>query len=61
MEALYTWSYENLLLLSRSAPGYGAEKEEDGDQGLDASKVADNPGNFNISENSGIEDEEIIR
>lgn len=61
MDVLYVWSYENLLLLSRAAPSYTPEKDKDGRPEDDPSKLADNPGNFTIRENSNIEDEEIIR
>ena len=61
MEVLYGWSYENLLLLSRAAPSYAAGKDKDERPEWDPSKVADDPGNFTVRENSNIEDEEIIR
>lgn len=61
MDILYTWSYENLLLLSRAAPSYTAGKDKDERPEWDPAKVADNPDNFTIRENSNMEDEEIIR
>lgn len=58
---LYGWSYENLLLLSRSAPDYGAGRDREESAEPDPARLADNPENFSICENSNIEDEEIIR
>lgn len=61
-EALYEWSYENLLLFGRSTPSYSSlrKKKEGGGKKWDGSMDANDPGNFKINPNSGNPDEEYI-
>ena len=57
---LHKWSYENLLLFSRSTPSCGSDKEEEQERQWDERLDANNPDNFEIKENSNIEDEELV-
>ena len=58
MDALYGWSYENLLLLARAAPGYGAGGDGGGEPGFDPSLAADSPEAVAGAEAGGAAEEE---
>lgn len=46
-DILYKWSFENVLLFSRSTPSYDLDKESKKDDEWDASLDANDPNNFN--------------
>lgn len=49
-----------MLLFSRATPSYGSDKKEEREDKWDESLDANNPNNFQINENSNVEDEEFI-
>lgn len=62
-DILYKWSFENVLLISRAAPSYSTDEEEQDNSNefkWDERLDANNPLNFEIHPNSNIEDEEFV-
>lgn len=61
-DILYKWSFENVLLISRAAPSYSTDEEQDNSNEFkwDDRLDANNPLNFEIHPNSSLEDEEFV-